>query len=67
MHVSERRKELAEEHWKWFKPWVERMRVPENSEEFVEAIGHAYRDAMIHGHKHGMDDAEEFGYVERTD
>lgn len=49
---------LAKEHWKWFKPWVKRMKLPANMEEFADAIGHAYRDGIIHGFKHGKESVE---------
>lgn len=51
-----RGKELAEEHWKWFSGWVERLEFPMHHKEFVEIVGDAYKDAMEHGYKHGKED-----------
>lgn len=51
-------KELAEEHWEWFSGWAKRLEMPMDHKEFVEIIGHAYKDAMEHGYKHGKNDKE---------
>jgi hypothetical protein len=51
-------KRLAKEHWKWFKPWVEKMRFPKSMKEFVDAVGHGYQDGIIHGFKHGVESVE---------
>lgn len=41
--MSKRGKKLAEEHWKYVGDLCEKM----------------YKDAFIHGYKHGQEDAEE--------
>lgn len=51
-------KRLAKEHWKWFEPWARRIRFPKSMDDFVDAIGHAYRDGIVHGFKHGVESVE---------
>jgi len=47
---NEKAKKLADEHWDWFGKTIEMI----------------YKDAMIHGYKHGVEDTVDFdldGYI----
>lgn len=37
-------KKLAEEHWAWFEPWLEK----------------AFKDGFVHGFKHGTEASKDF-------
>lgn len=57
--------ELARQHWSYVCDLVrlhedisdEDDRITMPSGKFLEIIGHHYRTAMVHGYKHGQEDA----------
>jgi len=49
-------KELADQHWKYIKNLLLIHKV--ESPELI-TIGFHYKSALIHGYKHGWDDAQE--------
>jgi len=49
--------EIAEEHAQWMATWVAEIPPPADHDEFVRLMMRMYRDAFIHGFKHGYDRA----------
>ena len=53
-------REKAEAHWGYTKWIVEHgLEIDRGMEHLLKLMGYLYVEAMIHGYKHGADDAKE--------
>ena len=62
--MTERAREIAEKHWEYVESiireeWAAWAEVADTSrvDAHCRLIGHHFRTAMVHGYKHGMEDA----------
>ena len=55
---KERARKLVEEHWKFLEKVLATPPMSESAHFTLGFVGLIYKEAMIHGYKHGYEDAK---------